>query len=528
MAAAWDKYDYFILSLPTGVGKTFISTSIANSLGPDKKAYLLTSTLQLQTQYENSWQDLVNIKGRSNYQCNLNPEFRVDHAPCTVQEGLVKQCRDVGRCSYYAQRDKAMSSQSMITNPLYFLYTVHCGFLSDPSYCPVKIEREVLIVDEAHNLESHIIQFSESKLDFAELHEKHDLACKSFFVTDDEKKNNQLIQDLVDLLKSRIDLLKGKLQKEFPFDDGRDLKDWAAAISKKTAEKAYRWQGEINYLDKVLQPINVFNNTSGNWLVHPDVKANTLTLTPLRASFLFHYYLGNVAKKYVFLSATTGDFTTFCKELGIPKDKALFIETDTPFPPEKSPVVAFPMLKMGYKDIDASLPLMAKMVDELLEQHKTDKGIIHCATYKLQTEILNRVEKKHRDRLVARDKVPGFKPNNETLLKQHAADEGPSVLLSPSMMEGIDLYDELSRFQVILKFPWASLVDPRVAAKSKLDPEWYTNKTWMHIMQAAGRSTRHENDESVTYILDASFPYFYGKWKKRLPTWFTKRITIME
>ena len=83
----WDKYDNFILNCPTGVGKTYIATSIANAI---QNAYIITSTIQLQNQYESSWKTIVNLKGRGNYQCNLNPEFTVDCAPCTVQPDLMR------------------------------------------------------------------------------------------------------------------------------------------------------------------------------------------------------------------------------------------------------------------------------------------------------------------------------------------------------------------------------------------------------------------------------------------------------
>jgi Rad3-related DNA helicase len=76
--------------------------------------------------------------------------------------------------------------------------------------------------------------------------------------------------------------------------------------------------------------------------------------------------------------------------------------------------------------------------------------------------------------------------------------------------------------------PWASLADPRVKKKRELDDSWYTNKVWIHVMQASGRSTRHEEDESVTYILDQSFPRSFKAWKQNLPTWFTKRVIINE
>ena len=96
----WDEYKYFALSLPTGVGKTYIATSIADSLS---RAYIITSTLQLQDQYMKSWPELINLKGRGNYDCNLNPNFTVDAAPCAANTELLRHCIAHGTCAYYNQ-----------------------------------------------------------------------------------------------------------------------------------------------------------------------------------------------------------------------------------------------------------------------------------------------------------------------------------------------------------------------------------------------------------------------------------------
>lgn len=165
--------------------------------------------------------------------------------------------------------------------------------------------------------------------------------------------------------------------------------------------------------------------------------------------------------------------------------------------------------------------------------------VVHnCVTYDLQTQIFNRVGAKNRKRLLCRDMdtlngkpPPGMYPkkykNGELLdLHENAGAEYGSVLLSPSMMEGVDLVDDLSRFQVIIKLPWSNLGDARIKVKSQLDGEWYTNKMWVSILQASGRSTRNEDDSSITYILDSNFKYFYEQWKHKLPNWFKHRIVF--
>lgn len=533
----WDKFKYFIIDAPTGTGKTYIADSIANAA---QNAYIITSSIQLQNQYEKSWIEIVNLKGRGNYQCNLNPDFTVDCAPCTAQPELIKGCISGKICAYYNQRDKALASPVMLTNPLYMLYSVHCGFASETSTTnvPQGVEREVMIIDEAHNLENHLIQFSESKLNLENLSSKFKIKIPGF-VTENLPENYELVQKLHAELKEKSQQLQQQIQDEFPglsTEQIASMKQWARGISKKVAEKANKLNKQLYELDKVLQAINIFFSThqsfeelSSRWLIHPDVKEQTLTLTPLKAYFLFHAYFGKLARKFVFMSATIGNCDQFCKELGIPLDETFYIESPTPFDPQKSPIIVLPLLKMGYKDIDKTIPQMIATVDQIMDEHKDVAGIIHSATYKISNEILLKLSRINRNRLIARDMTDGQKYNNQTLIDMHTSSKKKNtVLLSPSLMEGIDLYDDLSAFQIILKFPWASLMDPRVKAKSQNEPNWYSNQMWVSVMQASGRSTRHEEDSSVTYILDASFEYFYNTYKTNLPKWFKDRIVFLK
>jgi Rad3-related DNA helicase len=92
------------------------------------------------------------------------------------------------------------------------------------------------------------------------------------------------------------------------------------------------------------------------------------------------------------------------------------------------------------------------------------------------------------------------------------------------MTEGIDLYDDLSRWQVICKIPYPYLGDPQVARRKALDPAWYDWRTCLTVVQAYGRSVRSRDDYAVTYVLDADFPAFVERQRHRLPAWFLEAI----
>lgn len=534
----WSKYKYFALSLPTGVGKTYIATAIADSL---YRAYVLTSTLQLQSQYEKSWKELINLKGRGNYQCNINPNFTVDAAPCSVESKLIRLCREQKICSYYNQKDAAVKSRAMITNPVYMLYSTHCGFAKEDDEWT---KRDVLIVDEAHNMEDHLISFAESDVDPEMYEREFGISAAKYQFTGRPEEDYPLVVKIRDELLEKAAELAKKIEEEFPqgalFGDPRS---WAAGITKKVAEKVQKLNAKAYQLDKAIQPLNIFFNTHSTpeeltrrWIISKNADKNVLKLAPLYGDFLFHTYFGKLADKFVFLSATLGTKKQFCKELGITEDECFFIETDSPFNPELSPVISLPSITLSKDRYEDNVGRLGGIVDEIMNMHEGEQGIIHCVTYDLQKRIASQLPEKNKKRLICRDMDDlihqkgkfSVRYRNEDLLKMHETEgkEIGSVLLSPSMMEGVDLHDELSQFQIIIKLPWGYLGDVRIKKKSQLDSEWYANKMWLSILQASGRSTRHETDASVTYILDSKFKYFYDQWKHKLPGWFKHRLVF--
>ena len=81
-------------------------------------------------------------------------------------------------------------------------------------------------------------------------------------------------------------------------------------------------------------------------------------------------------------------------------------------------------------------------------------------------------------------------------LDLHRASPFPTVLVSPSLREGVDLPDDELRFQIVTKMPYPDLGDPWTAARQARDPRWYALETAKALVQAYGRSCRHAGDRS--------------------------------
>jgi Rad3-related DNA helicase len=100
----------------------------------------------------------------------------------------------------------------------------------------------------------------------------------------------------------------------------------------------------------------------------------------------------------------------------------------------------------------------------------------------------------------------------------------PTVLISPSLHTGLDLKDDLSRFQIITKVSYPNKSDRWTNAEREVDTEWYYWQTALKLIQAYGRSVRSKDDWAKTYIFDSAFRYFVQKNKDMLPSWFIQAI----
>ena len=82
------------------------------------------------------------------------------------------------------------------------------------------------------------------------------------------------------------------------------------------------------------------------------------------------------------------------------------------------------------------------------------------------------------------------------------------------MTEGVDLPNELSRIQILLKVPYLNTLDPILNARRQQDIDWYHWRTALTLFQAFGRSNRNMGDFSTSIILDSRFSYFINRQLK--------------
>ncbi len=175
------------------------------------------------------------------------------------------------------------------------------------------------------------------------------------------------------------------------------------------------------------------------------------------------------------------------------------------------------MPRLNYKTKLTKNHQTIKQLKDIIDVHKDQKGIIHCANYRIFKELNDIFWKNPRFTWVHR------KDNKDHILSRHAATDRASILVSPSMMGGIDLKDDLARFQILLKLPYPAL-DEYTKRLMKVYPFWYDMMTSTSIVQAYGRAVRSEQDSAIFYILDGTFNMLYGKSHKMFPKYFTEAL----
>jgi len=518
IAENWDKKKYFILQCDVGTGKSGIAKTAANW---SKNAFIITQTKQLQDQYVHDFAhegNMVSLKGKANYPCNKNPRLNCENGPCSLLKPKArKNMSCMKNCKYYCLRQKAHQSQVVLTSYAYIFRAFDCAGHWKP--------RELMVFDEAHLLEQQLVEFASFNINpeyinnrwlvFENCRDKAEHLKR--FHASGYKENIARLKVIDELLYNKHEELFEDMQNELDGEiDVDKLDEDAIDYLSKTHAEYYE-------LDKLWKKLEVFLEANPeDWVVSamPD---GSLQCTPLNINNLFSQFCDSWADKFIFMSATIIDTEGFIADLGLNPQDCLSVKIDSSFDPSKSPIYYAPVGSMNYEHIDATMPKCCYAIGKILERRKDERGIIHTGNYKVAKRIFteaNLISNDNHNRLLMK---LNEETSNRRLIDLHEQSKN-TVLLSPSMTTGVDLKDDLSRFQVVVKLPFGSLADPRIKKKCNINPKWYAVEMLKTLIQACGRSTRSADDFSTTYILDASFQYYFDKYKDLLPKNFVSRI----
>ena len=508
-------YKYVICSAPTGSGKSFISKTLANvSNDPSSNfrhlietyeafkmdnvgnytneiecldedpsgAFALTITKSLQDQYKDLFDDSAIMKGKSNYQSTLDNSIDVEMESSVMPKKVLDDHRMSNKCPYHNARNQGLLDKFGVLN--------YKMFLSLPEHIKRK---NFIICDEASELEDEIVKQYSVFIDPDKLkllgvkipnlyNTKHDAVHKWISIV------IVTISEYINTLTNRGN------NKQIKLSNGDNIK--------------------LSYLKNLHRTLNLIDQTWSEceYIAHREGK--TVKVMPLKIDVLSKYIFSS-GEKILLMSATIIDHKHFAKNLGITQYK--YIEVDSTFDSNKSPIYINTKNKINHYNLKKTLPKIVKQIQSICEDHEFDKGIIHTHTSFIASYLKNNLRSK---RFLYRDE----QTRNEEILAKHSKSKNPTVLVSPSLGLGIDLRDDLARFQIIIKAPYLPLGDKRIKKLFDLDKQWYANKMLSNVVQQCGRGIRSKQDHCKTYILDAGVFEAIIRNKDKLPKYFIDRF----
>jgi len=99
-----------------------------------------------------------------------------------------------------------------------------------------------------------------------------------------------------------------------------------------------------------------------------------------------------------------------------------------------------------------------------------------------------------------------------------------AVLVGPSLTTGIDMKDDLARFNIVVKLSFPNMVSALWAKRYEVANHIYVGETASVLEQSCGRTTRSADDFSISYILDSRAKWFISGNRHLFSTSFLDRI----
>jgi ATP-dependent DNA helicase DinG len=356
--------------------------------------------------------------------------------------------------------------------------------------------REILVLDEAHRLEEEIVKFTEISIS----KRRWERYIPNFEIIDYGYYDIEKWIDFLTDLEIKMLNLAQHVSEELKAEAKTDI-------------------------EKLSQVICDIGSNPRNWIVSDIKKENNevtrVELKPLDVSSYCKYVFAK-CDKILMMSATILDKDVFCTSIGLAPEEVKFIRVPSDFPSQNRPIYPLNIEYLNHNNLqkqDVQIKI-ARAIDNLMTLHRNDKGIIHTTSYKQLNFIKENISQTNKCRLLKTD--PAI-PRDE-VITEHVNNIKPTVLISPSLYLGLDLKDDLSRFQIITKVPYPDLGDRWINEKRKLSGQWYNWQTALRLVQGYGRSIRSNKDWAITYVLDSGFENFVRKNKDILPDWFTQAI----
>lgn len=505
-----DDYDNYILSAPTGFGKSPVCLTVAQVggiLAPysgsleerakkalasfevvrhEEHGYYVTPQNILLDQLNSDYRTLPSFgmfKGRSHYTCSEDPTKSCEDGPCRFDDDL--QCD-----SYGSARDSALSSP--VTNTNFVLYMVH----------PDVEMRSSLVVDEAHMTPEYVQSHVEIKL-------REDRLSKYVW----EIPRFDDFQGYVDWMKPKADDLQMKVEE---MEEQIQVQSSMNGVDQSLVREYEKTKRLANKFERL---VNDWRYNNEEWVVNHTTEYDerkgkeiqVVTFEPITPYRFMEFMVFGKGNKRLISSATPPEPDL----LGLETEETVRLTVESPFPVENRPCYVDPVGQMSSGNRSKNVGDVAEKVVDVSEGNT----LIHAHTYDFADELYDALSMRVGGNVMVQDGGS----REKSLEKWKRSDK--EFFVSVNMYDGLDLKDDLCRTNVVCVVPFPYLGDPQVQRRKEEEGDRFFNwRTAMRIQQAYGRTTRSRDDWSDTYILDENFAWFYRQNRRLFFDWFVEAL----
>ena len=496
---------HFICEMPVGTGKSLIGYTFAQWKGGNSAFF--TPQKILQKQYENTFGNKIfSLYGKGNYICHSKS------TSCEVG-GILKPSCD--NCPAKTAMETAFTSKHIVVN-----YAL--GFLLSMIQSEKNLmSRNTFVFDECHSIEKILTDLNtliisefkcnQLRIPFKKMESDYDI----FNWTTSEYKDG--ILNHLKTLESQVSEI------EFSLSNHKSLTKDNISIMK----KYYDLVDHTKKLDK----ITIINKQD---IFEKFVLVKEEKLYKYKELFgkeTFKRYIEPNAKNFLHMSATILNKEQYCNDIGIDPNKTAFVSLPSEFRIENRAIFYIPKVKMtyGWDKENNKIPrqnALDTIVDLCNDNHKNDNGIIHTGSFAIAKWLIKELNNMvpHRIMHHAPDEE-GNAENRDLIISEFTEKSDlPMLLISPSITEGLDLYDERARFSITMKVPFPNISDAWVKRRMNISNEWYKRQALIQIIQSTGRIVRNKDDWGVNYIIDESFINLYRTMNEFFPEWWKESL----
>jgi ATP-dependent DNA helicase DinG len=480
---------------PTGVGKSAIAVTVANHSG---SAYIISPNRSHVDQYQAEYPELRVGRSAADHKCKT----RVGASCQDTARKTKKYCEG---CPFAQERNEFIEGPISVSTIAYLMARVRNPIKDRPL-----MPREWVIIDEVHKLEDDLIRHCGLSIRAQDWLRLGVLGVpipppvnrkgKYREMTRRDETGTVIVPFVREVIQPAVK---------------KRVKQLSAIKESDVSEERFRdVQKELQRWTELSERIPFYFDLDASeivaWVELDSMGAPTsIQVKPFSVAGVYQKLIEPMGQRVLCMSATIPSPSLLASRLGLPApapDEKRVCRVPSPFPPENHQIHYIDCGRMNYEEQTETFERMIPVIREILKRHHGQRGIIHGHTNKLS----QRLRSEFGDRVILAASSGDEAVGHSNALIHHRRKQD-SVLVSPSMTEGVDLRGDDSVFQILIKTPFLPLAEPWIAAhKNAPDGSlWYSSQTASIITQALGRSLRTMEDHCMSYILDGSFGEFF-------------------